>query len=93
MLAALLDAGIAATGVDSSADMLSRARALLGTTADLVQQDVRARRLASHFRTIVIALDSFGLLLSCALLGALVADLVVTPACCALLLLPRVARS
>jgi len=62
VLAALTRAGIDATGVDNSPDMLARARARQAG-AELVEQDVRTLQVPRQFRTILIALDSFGLLL------------------------------
>jgi SAM-dependent methyltransferase len=66
LLAPLAQAGFDATGVDSSAAMLERARARLdklGVTADLREQRVEALDLERSFRTIVFGLDSFGLLI------------------------------
>lgn len=65
LLAPLARAGFAVTGVDSSAPMLERARARLAAeqlTATLVQQPLESLRLQGEFRTIIIGLDSFGLL-------------------------------
>jgi SAM-dependent methyltransferase len=66
LLAPLAQAGFAVTGVDSSAPMLDRARqrlARLGVQGTLVQQSLETLQLDGLFRTIVIGLDSFGLLL------------------------------
>jgi SAM-dependent methyltransferase len=66
LLAPLAQAGFAVTGVDSSAPMLERARARLarlGLQATLVQQRLEELRLDGRFRTLIIGLDSFGLLL------------------------------
>jgi SAM-dependent methyltransferase len=66
LLAPLAAAGFAVTGVDSSAPMLERARARLarlGLSATLVQQRLERLQLEGTFRTIIIGLDSFGLLL------------------------------
>jgi SAM-dependent methyltransferase len=65
LLAPLAQAGFACTGVDSSAAMLERARArlsALGRQATLIEQRMEALSLEGQFRTIVIGLDSFGLL-------------------------------
>jgi SAM-dependent methyltransferase len=67
LLAPLAAAGFATTGVDSSAPMLDRARARLarlGLEAALVQQTLEQLALDGLFRTIIVGLDSFGLLLS-----------------------------
>ena len=67
LLAPLAEAGIDVTGVDSSAPMLDRARerlARLGLQATLVQQSLQELSLNRLFRTILIGLDSFGLLLT-----------------------------
>jgi SAM-dependent methyltransferase len=66
LLAPLAKAGFAVTGVDSSAPMLERAKARLaaqGLEAALVQQPLESLLLDGSFRTIIIGLDSFGLLL------------------------------
>jgi SAM-dependent methyltransferase len=68
LLAPLVQAGFAVTGVDSSAAMLERARQRLqrlGLEASLVQQRLESLSLESrgYFRTIILGLDSFGLLL------------------------------
>lgn len=66
LLAPLARAGFAVTGVDSSPAMLERARQRLdasGAQAQLVEQRIEALDLEGHFRTILIGLDSFGLLL------------------------------
>ncbi len=65
LLAPLAEAGFAVTGVDSSRAMLERAHARLeklGLTATLVQQPVQELSLEGRFRTIIVGLDSFGLL-------------------------------
>jgi SAM-dependent methyltransferase len=67
LLAPLARAGFAVTGVDSSGEMLARARQRferLGLQASLVQQRLEALQLDDRFRTIVFGLDSFGLLLT-----------------------------
>jgi SAM-dependent methyltransferase len=67
LLAPLADAGFAVTGVDSSPAMLERARQRLqrqGLRATLVEQRLEALELADRFRTILLGLDSFGLLLN-----------------------------
>jgi len=65
LLAPLAEAGFAVTGVDSSAAMLERARERL-TAQDLrvqlVQQPIESLAIEGRYRTIVVALDSFGLL-------------------------------
>jgi SAM-dependent methyltransferase len=66
LLAPLAQAGFAMTGVDSSGPMLERARARLErlrVVATLVQQPIERLHLESQFRTIILGLDSFGLLL------------------------------
>lgn len=66
LLAPLASAGFAVTGVDSSEPMLERARARLaarGLDATLVQQRLERLQLDGTFRTIILGLDSFGLLL------------------------------
>jgi SAM-dependent methyltransferase len=66
LLGSLALAGLACTGVDSSRAMLERARGRLerlGVQATLVEQDMEALDLEGRYRTIVIALDSFGLLI------------------------------
>jgi len=66
LLAPLAQAGFAVTGVDSSGPMLERARARLAALhvrATLVQQPLQALDLGATFRTIILGLDSFGLLL------------------------------
>ncbi len=66
LLAPLALAGFAVTGVDSSAPMLERARQRLsglGLHATLVQQSLQSLDLPGHFRTLIVGLDSFGLLL------------------------------
>jgi SAM-dependent methyltransferase len=65
LLAPLVQAGFAVTGVDSSSAMLERARgrlAALGLNATLVQQRLETLKLEDRYRTIIIGLDSFGLL-------------------------------
>jgi SAM-dependent methyltransferase len=66
LLEPLARAGFAVTGVDSSAPMLERAQLRLdhfGLQATLVESRIEALDLEGRFRTLVIALDSFGLLL------------------------------
>jgi SAM-dependent methyltransferase len=66
LLAPLAQAGFNVTGVDSSAPMLERARArLVGLSIDatLVQQPLQSLQLDQRFPTILLGLDSFGLLL------------------------------
>jgi SAM-dependent methyltransferase len=66
LLSPLASAGFAVTGVDSSAPMLERARARLaqrGLDATLLQQPLERLQLDGTFRTIILGLDSFGLLL------------------------------
>jgi SAM-dependent methyltransferase len=66
LLEPLARAGFAVTGVDSSAAMLERARQRLdgaGLDATLIEQRIEALELDDRFRTILIGLDSFGLLL------------------------------
>jgi SAM-dependent methyltransferase len=65
LLGPLAQAGLTCTGVDSSAAMLERARKRLdrlGAQATLVLQRIEALELEDRFRTIVLGLDSFGLL-------------------------------
>jgi len=65
LLAPLAAAGFNVTGVDSSAAMLERARQRLaarGLQAQLVQQRIEALKLDAQYRTIIVGLDSFGLL-------------------------------
>jgi SAM-dependent methyltransferase len=65
LLAPLSRAGFAVTGVDSSPVMLERARKRLeanGLQANLVEQRLEALNLEDRYRTIIVALDSFGLL-------------------------------
>ena len=67
LLAPLAAAGFNVTGVDSSAAMLERARQRLaarGLQAQLVQQRIEALKLDAQYRTIIVGLDSFGLLVS-----------------------------
>ncbi len=66
LLVPLLKAGFDVTGVDSSAAMLERARSRLADQhlqATLVQQRLEVLHLDAHFRTVIIGLDSFGLLI------------------------------
>ena len=65
LLAPLAAAGLTCTGVDRSAAMLARARQRLerrGLTATLVEQSIERLALASSYRTLLLGLDSFGLL-------------------------------
>jgi SAM-dependent methyltransferase len=66
LLAPLAAAGLDCTGVDIAPAMLARARQRLsglGLEARLVEQDMRRLQLeAQRFRTILLVLDSFGLL-------------------------------
>jgi SAM-dependent methyltransferase len=67
LLGPLAQAGFEVTGVDNSKAMLERARLRLqnlGTQATLVEQRLERLELDGGFRTIVLGLDSFGLLLS-----------------------------
>jgi len=60
-------AGFAITGVDSSPQMLERAKQRLdrhGLTAALIEQRIETLSLVTRFRTIIVALDSFGLMLT-----------------------------
>ncbi|HEY2596523.1 MAG TPA: class I SAM-dependent methyltransferase [Chloroflexota bacterium] len=66
LIAPLVRAGFQVTGVDSSVAMLERARrrlAVQGLEATLVQGSLESLYLDGRFRTIIIGLDSFGLLL------------------------------
>jgi SAM-dependent methyltransferase len=67
LLGPLARAGFAVTGVDSSEPMLERARqrfGRLGLQATLVRQRLETLHLeGEYFRTIVLGLDSFGLLI------------------------------
>jgi len=66
LLVPLLEAGFDVTGVDSSAAMLERARRRLADRhldATLVQQRLESLQLDGNFRTVIIGLDSFGLLI------------------------------
>lgn len=66
LLAPLAGAGFDVTGVDSSSAMLERARqrlAGMGLQARLVEQRIEALDFDGRFRTIILGLDSFGLLL------------------------------
>ena len=65
LLGPLAQAGFAVTGVDSSTAMLERARARmsrLGVGATLVEQRLELLNLDGQFKTIILGLDSFGLL-------------------------------
>ncbi len=66
LLGPLAQAGFPCTGVDSSRAMLERARVRLerfpGTQTTLVEQRLETLDLGSRFRTIILGLDSFGLL-------------------------------
>jgi SAM-dependent methyltransferase len=65
LLAPLATAGLEVTGIDSSPAMLARARERLGREglqAQLLEQPMQAFRLEQSFRTIILGLDSFGLL-------------------------------
>jgi SAM-dependent methyltransferase len=62
LLAPLVASGLECTGVDNAPAMLARARHRLGATVTLVEQPMQALQLDGRFRTILIALDSFGLL-------------------------------
>src|SRR5207248_11500544 len=65
LVAPLAAAGFAVTGVDSSSAMLERGRerlSALGLEATLVQQRLEDLNLDARFRTIIVGLDSFGLL-------------------------------
>ncbi len=67
LLAPLAEAGFDVTGVDSSAPMLERARQRLmrmGQRATIVQQALEQLELNGQFRTLIVGLDSFGLLLT-----------------------------
>jgi SAM-dependent methyltransferase len=68
LLGPLAQAGFACAGVDSSAAMLERARVRLEHLADaqpprLFQQRLEALQLDERYRTIILGLDSFGLLI------------------------------
>jgi SAM-dependent methyltransferase len=67
LLEPLAKAGFVCTGVDSSPPMLDRARrrleGLAGSQPTLVEQRLEALDLGGNFRTIILGLDSFGLLL------------------------------
>ena len=66
LLAPLAKAGFECTGVDSSSAMLERARQRfdrLGIHATLFEQPLENMRIVGRYRTIIIGLDSFGLLL------------------------------
>jgi SAM-dependent methyltransferase len=68
ILAPLAQAGFACAGVDSSSAMLERARQRLERLPDahattLVAQRLEALELDGRFRTIILGLDSFGLLI------------------------------
>jgi len=68
LLEPLARAGFACTGVDSSPAMLERARRRLEAISShrptLVEQRLEELDLGSQFRTIVLGLDSFGLLIN-----------------------------
>jgi len=67
LLAPLARAGFSVTGVDSSPAMLERARQRLeagGLQAQLVEQRMEALQLDGRFPTIILGLDSFGLLVT-----------------------------
>jgi len=68
LLDPLASAGFAVTGVDSSAAMLERARARLAhlpaAHTRLVEQRLETLDLGAQFRTIILGLDSFGLLIA-----------------------------
>ncbi len=68
LLGPLAQAGFACTGVDSSSVMLERARVRLerlsgAQPTTLVEQRLEALALDGRFRTIILGLDSFGLLI------------------------------
>jgi SAM-dependent methyltransferase len=66
LLVPLLQAGFEVTGVDSSRPMLDRAQARLdrlALKACLVEQRLETLQLNGLFRTVLLGLDSFGLLL------------------------------
>jgi SAM-dependent methyltransferase len=66
LLAPLAQAGFAVTGVDSSAPMLDRARSrfqALGLEGTFIEQRMEQLTLDGRYRTIILGLDSFGLLL------------------------------
>jgi SAM-dependent methyltransferase len=66
LLAPLAAAGFPVVGVDSSGPMLERASArlaALGLQATLVEQPLERLELKGQFRTIILGLDSFGLLI------------------------------
>jgi SAM-dependent methyltransferase len=65
LLAPLAQAGFSVTGVDSSSAMLERARQrlkALHVEAQLIEQRIEALELDARYRTIILGLDSFGLL-------------------------------
>lgn len=67
LLAPLAAAGLDCTGVDMAPAMLARARLRLerhGLRARLIEQPMQRLSLDGRFRTILLALDSFGLLTS-----------------------------
>src|SRR5579872_5266195 len=68
LLAPLAEAGFSVTGVDSSPAMLSRARNRLDAMrlpVELIESCIESLAIdpVRRFRTIIVALDSFGLLL------------------------------
>jgi SAM-dependent methyltransferase len=68
LLGPLAQAGFACTGVDSSSAMLERARQRLqhlpeAHVARLVEQRLETLQLDGRFRTVILGLDSFGLLI------------------------------
>jgi SAM-dependent methyltransferase len=67
LLQPLVQAGFVCTGVDSSPAMLERARRRMegvsGNKPTLIEQRLEQLDLGTQFRTIILGLDSFGLLL------------------------------